>query len=190
MKFFLSFPLIIKIPVTLLLAGFLFSCENDLDTIQKVTHDPNAPDDVMRNLEVFYTDSGYARVQIFATLAETYNKPSRITKLKDGLKVDFFSETGEIISSLTSLYGEIDYETGIMMVRDSVVLRNLAKKQYLETEELYYNQSDSTIFTDKNVIVKKDGKGVIGRGKGIRTTQFFYKGVITYPEGKFDLSED
>ena len=172
------------------MTGILFSCVNDLDAIQKVTHDPNAPDEVTKNLSVFYTDSGYARVQIFATLAETYHTPKHITKLKDGVKVDFFSENGQIVSSLTSLYGEINYETGLMVVRDSVVLRNLEKKQYLETEELFYNQSDSTIYTDKNVVIKKDGKGVIGRGRGIRTTQFFHKGQVTHPEGKIDFSED
>ena len=54
------------------MAGILFSCVNDLDTIQKVSDNPNAPDDVMKDLSVFYTDSGYARVQINAGYAETY----------------------------------------------------------------------------------------------------------------------
>ena len=190
MKRFSTFRLNYLIPVTILLAGILFSCVNDIDTIQKVSHDPSAPDEVIKNLKVFRTDAGNASVQIVAALAESYNEPKKIIKLKDGLKVDFFSETGEIISSLTALYGEIDKDTGIMMVRDSVVLRNLEKKQNLETEELYYNEGDSTIFTDKNVIIKKDGKGVIGRGRGIKTTQFFYKGVVTHPEGKIDFSDE
>jgi LPS export ABC transporter protein LptC len=163
---------------------------NDLDAIQKVTHDPNAPDESIKNLKVFYTDSGYARVQIYASLAETYNKPEHITKLKDGVRVDFYSSEGKIISTLTSINAEINYETGLMVVRDSVVLRNLEKKQYLETEELFYNQKDSTIYTEKNVVIKKEGKGVIGRGRGIRTTQFFQKCKILEPVGKIDMSED
>ncbi|HIP31276.1 MAG TPA: hypothetical protein EYG86_00795, partial [Crocinitomicaceae bacterium] len=76
-----------KLPAIILMAGFLFSCVNDLDTIQRVTSDPNAPSEVTRNLEVFYNDSGYARVKIFATLAETYRVPKHITKLKDGVRV-------------------------------------------------------------------------------------------------------
>lgn len=185
-----SFKILLKIPVILLVTGILFSCVNDLDAIQKVTHDPNAPDEVTKNINVFYTDSGYARVGISAKLAETYTTPKHITKLKKGVKVDFYSYEGEIVSSLTSIYGEINHETGLMVVRDSVVLRNLKKKQYLETEELYYKESDSTIYTNKNVVIKKDGKGVIGRGRGIRTTQFFEKGHVTHPEGKIDFSED
>ncbi|MFO0494311.1 MAG: hypothetical protein ACK50Y_02160, partial [Flavobacteriia bacterium] len=67
------------------------SCVNDLETIQRVTYDPKAPDEVTKNLRVFYTDSGYAQIEITAAIAESYSKPETVTKLKDGLKVNFFS---------------------------------------------------------------------------------------------------
>jgi len=177
------------IPV-IFLAGILFSCVNDLDTIQKVTYDPKAPNETSTNLEVLYTDSGYARVKIFAKLAETYTVPKHISKFKDGVEVDFFSEKGEVVSKLTALYGEIDFESGLITVRDSVVLRNLAKKQTMETEQLFYNQTTDTIYTQNYVICKKEGKGVIGRGHGLKTTSFFNYFEILSPEGKVDLSED
>lgn len=168
------------------MAGILFSCVNDLDTIQKVTYDPKAPDEVTSNLYVMYNDSGYAKVQLRAGLAETFNKPHRVTKLKDGLKVDFFSYEGEVVSTLTAINGEIDSKTGLMFVKDSVVLFNHEKSQYLETEELFYNRLDSTIYTDRNVIVRTTGKGVTGRGQGIRTTQSFSKYTILKPVGKLE----
>lgn len=185
-----SIGLIYRIPVFILMTGILFSCVNDIDTIQKVTHDPNSPSEITRNLEVFYNDSGYAQVKIFATLAETYDVPERITKLKDGVRVDFFSNKGEIISKLTSQYGEVNYTTGQIVVRDSVVLQNFESKQRLETEELHWNQNDSTIYTEKNVIIKTEGKGVTGRGKGLTTTQSFDKYMIKEPVGKMKLSEE
>ena len=177
------------IPV-ILLAGILFSCVNDLDTIQKVTYDPKAPNETSTNLEVLYTDSGYARVKIFAKLAETYSSPERVTKFKDGVEVDFFSEDGDVVSRLTALYGEVNFKSGLITVRDSVVLRNLKKKQFMETEELFYNQQNDTISTQKYVICKRDGKGVIGRGHGLKTTRFFNYFEILEPEGKMDFSED
>jgi len=190
MKFISPIGLMTKIPVFILLTGFLFSCVNDIDTIQKVSYDPDAPSEITRNLEVFYNDSGYAQVRIFATLAETYESPERVTKLKDGVRVDFFSNEGEIISQLTSLYGEVNFVTGQIVVRDSVVLLNFESKQSLETEELHWNQNDSTIYTEKNVIIKTEGKGVTGRGKGLTTTQSFDKYVIKEPVGKMILSEE
>jgi len=190
MKFISPIGFMTKIPVFILLTGFLFSCVNDIDTIQKVSYDPDAPSEITRNLEVFYNDSGYAQVKIFATLAETYDSPERITKLKDGVRVDFFSNEGEIISQLTSLYGEVNFATSKIVVRDSVVLRNFESKQSLETEELHWNQNDSTIYTEKNVIIKTDGKGVTGRGKGLTTTQSFDTYVIKQPVGQLNLSGD
>lgn len=176
-----------KIPAGILLAGFLFSCVNDLESIRKVTFDPKAPDEVTKNLRVFYTDSGYARVEVFAKLAETYSKPESVTKLKDGLKVNFFGPNGEIVSTLTALYGEVNYTRGTMFVRDSVQLINLEKQQRMETEALFWNQRDSAIYTSSNVVVRSP-KGVL-YGKGIRTKQDFAYYEFLQPYGRIDLSK-
>lgn len=172
------------IPVMFFMAGILFSCVNDLETIEKVTYNSKAPDEVTKNIEILYTDSGYAQVRIQATLAETYKFPQRVTKLKDGLKVDFFSAEGKIGSTLTALYGEVNHVTGIMFVRDSVSLYNYEKKQTLETEELFYNQQDSSVYTNKYVVIKREGKGITGHGNGIQTSHAFRNYVITKPDAK------
>lgn len=179
------------IPALFFGAGLFFSsCENDIDTIQKVTFDPKAPDEVTKDLNVLYNDSGYPQIKIHATIAETYNFPEHITKLKKGLSVDFFSEDGKMVSTLTAINGEINFNSGMVVVRDSVILHNYAKKQSLQTEELFWNQNDSTIYTTKYVLVKTEGKGITGRGKGLRTTQTFDHYTILEPVGKIDLSED
>lgn len=176
--------------VITLLACFttlLSSCVNDLESIQKVTYDPKAPDEVTKNLRVFYTDSGYARVEVFATLAETYSKPESITKLKDGIKVNFFSADGKIVSTLTALYGEINNTKGTMFVRDSVQLVNYEKKQRMETEALFWNQKDSAIYTTSNVIVRSpDG---IVYGDGIRTKQDFSSYEFLKPYGRLNMGK-
>lgn len=181
-----TFGKYVAVPVMIFMAGILFSCVNDLDAIDRVTYSSDAPDEVTKDLNILYTDSGYAQVKIYANLAETYKRPVHITKLKDGLRVDFFSDNGEVGSTLTALYGEINYNTGLIFVRDSVVLYNYEKKQTLETEELFYNRQDSTVFTNKYVVVKKEGKGITGSGQGISTTQSFSKYAIKKPEGTID----
>ncbi len=174
--------------VYLLLILVLISCVNDIDTIKKVTYDPKSPDNVTQNLEVKYTDSGYAKIQLFAKLAETYTKPESIMKLKDGLRVNFFSDDGKIVSYLTALYGEINYTKGIMYVRDSVQLYNIEKQQRLETEELIWNQKDSLIYTNKSVIVRT--KGGILFGDGIRTQQDFEFYEFIHPKGKINFDKE
>lgn len=181
-----SIQIFIGIPAMIFMAGILFSCENDMDAIERVTYDEQAPDEVTEDLNIIYTDSGYAQVRIKAALTETVKTPKHITRLKDGLRVDFFNDTGGVSSTLTAIYGEVDYNTGMMFVRDSVVLYNYEKQQTLETEELFYNRADSTIFTKKYCVVKKKGKGITGSGMGIITKQTFDYYKITKPEGSFD----
>ncbi|MEN9998617.1 MAG: export transporter periplasmic protein LptC [Bacteroidota bacterium] len=173
--------------LTAFVMTFLTSCVNDLESIKKVTYDPKAPDEVTKNLRVFYTDSGYARVEVFAALAETYSKPEAVTKLKDGIKVNFFSADGKIVSTLTALYGEINNTKGTMFVRDSVQLVNYEKKQRMETEALFWNQRDSAIYTTSNVVVRSpDG---IVYGDGIRTKQDFSSYEFLKPHGRINMGK-
>ena len=177
---------IFKLIVFLFIVPFT-SCVNDLDTIRKITYKSTDPDDRTRDLVILYNDSGYAKIQVFAKIAETYTKPTQVTKLKDGLRVNFFSEDGEIVSILTALYGEIHQNDGTMLVRDSVVLYNVEKKQRLETEELHWNQKDSSIFTNKAVVVKKHN--LILFGQGIKTKQDFTEYEFLQPRGSMDLKK-
>lgn len=176
----------ILIPVVFVMTGILFSCVNDLESIQKVTYKATDPDERTTDLHVFYTDSGLARVEIFAALAEKYSKPSVILKMKDGLKVHFYNDEGEITSVLTALYGEIQEENGKILVKDSVQLYNYKKKQRLETEELHWNRSDSTIFTNKPVLIRTDNEILFGLG--IRTKQDFSQYEFIQPNGKISIS--
>ncbi len=166
---------------------FLFSCVNDLDSIKRVTSRSDAPDDVTEDLEIMQTDSGYAQFQLYAKIAETYTKPEALTKLKGGLKVNFFSKNGEIVSTLTASYGEINMSKGMFFVRDSVQLVNYEKNQRMETEELFWSQKDSSVFTNKAVIVRNP-KGVLF-GQGIRTKQDFSTYVFLKPTGRIDFDK-
>ncbi len=180
----------IGVPVMILMTGILFSCVNDLETIQRVTYDPNAPEETSRELYVLYTDSGYPKLEINSKIAETYLKPKHIVKFRKGLKVLFYSGKGEVTSRLTAKYGEIDHETGIVTVRDSVIFENFKTKQTLETEELFWNQNDTLIYTDKNVVIKSEGEGVTGMGKGLKTDHSFTRYEIKEPTGSIKIKKE
>lgn len=172
---------IVRIPVVIFATGILFSCVNDLEKIKEIVSIENAPDESSANLHVVYTDSGYAKVELRATLAETYREQQK-TKLKDGLSVNFFDDNGTITSILTAQYGEIDDATGNMFVRDSVRLENVEKNKVLETEELNWTANGDSIYTDKPIeIISKD---LIVYGIGARTTQTFDTAYIYKPKAK------
>jgi len=162
--------------------GILFSCENSMDEIQRVDIGSNAPDEISKDLRLVYSDSAMAKIELFAATAEKLNGKQEITKLKDSLRVNFFNKKGKKVSTLFALYGEINDIQNIVYVKDSVRFYNFEKKQLLETEALFWNRTDSTIYTEGQVIVKSpDGTAL---GTGFRTKQDFSKYTILKPEGQ------
>lgn len=177
--------LLIFIPAVLLVAGMFVSCVNDLESIRKVTFKPSDPDEKTTELYLTYTDSGYAKVRLYAKLAESFSKPQKVVKFREGVRVEFYDEDGSLASILTALYGEINEEMGTMMVRDSVQLFNPKKNKRLETEALFWHRSDSSIFTDKMVAVRTPD--ALFFGKGVRTRQDFSTYEFYQPLGKLRM---
>ena len=173
------------IPVIIVIAGMFFSCVNDLEKVKRVTSSPDSPDETSQDFHVIFTDSGYAKVEIFAKIAETYSNPKPMTLFKDGLKVNFFNDDGSVASVLTSIFGEIDDETGNITVKDSVELHNLAEQKKLETETLYWNRNGDSIFTDK--AVKITSPDMILYGIGAWTTPLFDTAQIFKPKAEIFL---
>jgi LPS export ABC transporter protein LptC len=166
----------------------LSACENDIAVVQRISYEADAPTESTKNLVLTYAEAGYARVEIHAALAETYRGKSQITKIKDSLRVYFFNEKGDIVSTLSALYGEINYNTGELMVKDSVRLYNHKKKQTLETEALFWNQKDSSIYSKSSVIVRSPKGKVFG--EGIKTKQDFSSYVLLKPVGSWQIDKN
>ncbi len=170
------------IPVVLSATGILFSCENSMTEIRRVDIDYNTPDEITKELRLIYADSAKAKIELFAATAEKTNGKEEITKLKDSLRVNFFNKEGKKVSTLFALYGEINDVENMVYIKDSVRFYNFEKKQLLETETLFWNRVDSTIYTEGQVIVKSpDG---IAIGTGFRTKQDFSKYLILKPQGQ------
>lgn len=167
----------------LFLLLFIFgSCVNDLEKIQKITVKNTDPNERVKDLQLLMTDSGYAKVRIYATIAETYYEPKNVTKLKDSLCVFFYDEDGQIETILTGQYGEYFPNDNKMFIRNKVVLKKPASNQKMETEELIWNQLDSTIYSNSAVtITTLDGKFY---GDGVKSKQDFSSYEFIRPRGK------
>lgn len=158
------------------------SCVNDLDKIKKVTFKSTDPEQKTEELYILQTEAGFPQFKLFAPLAEAYSTPENITKFRKGIRVNFYDEDGQLETTLTGLYGEINQTKGTMRVLDSVQLHNPIKKQTMYTEALYWNQNDSVIFTDKMVMIKSPTEQLYG--KGIRAKQDFSSYEFIEPYGK------
>lgn len=176
------------IPVVIIMAGILHSCVNDINKVKKITTHPNNPEETSEFLHIIYTDSGMAQIEIFARIAETYNQPKQVTQFKDGLKVRFYNEDGEVESELTSRYGQIDNTSGNIIVKDSVQLVNIAEKKTLKTEILYWNKTGDSIYTNKPVVITSPD--MILSGVGAWTTPTFDTAQFYKPTAKIYLNKE
>ena len=168
-----------------MVTGFFFSCVNDLEKVKRITTSPDSPDETSEEFHVIFTDSGFAKLEINAGIAETYSSPTKLTKFKNGLKVNFFNEDGTVASTLTSIYGEIDDESGNITVRDSVELHNIEDKKTLVTEVLYWNKNGDSIYTDKPVLIRSPD--MILKGIGAWTTPLFDTAQFYKPQAEIYL---
>lgn len=174
-----------RFSLLLFVCSLLFSCVNDIEKIKKITFKPNDPDEKMNQLFLTYSDSGMAKIRLYAPLAESFNSGGKIVKFREGVKVEFYNESGSLYSILTAKYGEINDKEGTMQVKDSVQMFNPIKNQRMETEALYWNRSDSSIFTDEMVMVRTPK--ALFFGKGLRSKQDFSSYEFLKPQGKIDI---
>jgi len=175
----------IKTSAYFFISFFLFlGCTNDLKKIKKIAYDKKSPEEISNELTIYHTDNEYATYHLFAQHAERYADPPR-TVIKEHLKVDFFDKQGNISSTLTAKYGEINMDKNTMFVRDSVQLVNHEDQRTLYTNILHWNVSDSTIYTNEKVrLVSPKGTAY---GTSLRAKQDFSHYKITDPQGAYEF---
>jgi LPS export ABC transporter protein LptC len=153
------------------LAGMLFSCENDLETITTVTATDETPSEIVNDMHTLYLDSGVVVYEIIATRMEKFNVPEDKTIFKNGIQVNFFKEKDSIVSTLTADYAEIREIENLIVARNNVIFTNFDKKQTLKTEELFWDQKAKRVKTDKSFYIK--GENMETWGYGVDTDETF-----------------
>ncbi|MGI8599360.1 MAG: LPS export ABC transporter periplasmic protein LptC [Chitinophagaceae bacterium] len=83
--------------------------------------------------------------------------------------------------------GVYDKENDLYAGKGDVVLKSFEKEQQLNTEELYWKQSEQNVFTDKFVRIESEGE--ILTGEGLTAKQDFSSYRILKPTGTFTMPE-
>ena len=77
------------IAITTVMA-MLFSCENDIKTIRQFTQTDTLPDEVIRDFEMVYTDSGQTTFKISSPILYSFNGTEPKMIFPQGLFVQSF----------------------------------------------------------------------------------------------------
>ncbi len=157
--------------VVLLLATMLFSCENDMMTVVKLSSKDSIPDVAITNVHVMQSEMGKITLELTAPRMISFQKQEAYTEFPNGLKIVFFDSIMQPKSEITANYG-ISYENKrTMEARGNVVVRNFQKQQQLNTESLLYDMNAKKVSTTEFVKITEPDR--ITMGKGMESDELF-----------------
>ena len=123
----------------------------------QVEESPDMPDQQIWGWSSLVSESGRKRALVRAGKFEKFDQKSRLT---DGVTVVFFNAKGDTTSKLSAAEGEIDEQTGQLLVSGGVVLEAQDSTR-LETEVLQWDRKQDRI--------TGDGKVTLRRAEGVET---------------------
>lgn len=153
-------------------------CSNKVEEINTLFEELNTDIELAKNVEVIYSDSAIVRLKVKGNTLERYvDRRNQKDVFKDGVFVEFLDPQQRVISWLEARYLERSETSGLVFVKDSVVLYN-TRNEKLETSELIWDESNEMIYTDKFVRISQPEKGDTSYGYGFETNKDFSEFTI------------
>jgi LPS export ABC transporter protein LptC len=173
--------------VVLLAATMLFSCENDMMAVIKLSAKDSIPDVTIINVNNKRSEMGKLILELTAPKMISYLTRDAYTEFPNGLKIIFYDSIMQPKSELTANYG-ISWDTKhTMQARGNVVIRNFQKREQLNTESLLYDQNTKKVSTDEFVKITPPDRIIMG--KGMESDELFGNWVIKNVTGTFYVEE-
>jgi LPS export ABC transporter protein LptC len=137
------------------------------------------------NVQTLYSDSARIKIKLNAPLQQQFENGDGV--YPKGIDLAFLDDNGKIETTLRANYGKYDKNTDSYHVRGNVVVKNIAKEETLNTEELRWDKQKQRIHTDKFVKIRTADE--ILTGTGLVANQDFSRYKILKPSGVFSVKE-
>ena len=137
----------------LMVGFFMCSCENDIKKVNEL-QEKRLGVDQAKNIESFFSHAGQMRAKLTAPLMYRYQFDTPKIEFPRNLHVDFYDSTRNIESQLFAKYGRYFENSGLVFLRDSVVIFNI-RKDTLWCNELYWDRDKEQFYTDKPVVMSQ-----------------------------------
>lgn len=182
-KYRISFSIFV-----LLAATMLFSCENDMMSVIKLSSKDSIPDVSISNVNVKQSEMGRLTFELTASKMISYQTHEAYTEFPNGLRIVFFDSIMQPKTELTANYGISWDARRTMEARGNVVVRNFEKKEQLNTESLLYDRNSKKVST--NDFVKITTPDRIIMGKGMQSDELFDNWIIRDVSGTIFVEEN
>jgi lipopolysaccharide export system protein LptC len=176
----------------LLFAGvslLLFSCENDIEKIQSIGDKSELPDVSAKKIEIIYSDSAKTEMRLTADEVKRFSNVERpYMEFPKGIYVEFFDDSLDIESLIRADYAIYYTEDKIWEARGNVVANNLANQEKLNTEELFWDENDKSIYSNSFSRIENPD-GIFYGEKGFESNQKFTKWRLKGSRGTVNFKD-
>ena len=179
----------IIIPVFTGIIMLFYSCDNsNIEKINAVTSELNAPTMSVTNTEILYTKNALIQTKIISPEINRYiDIEEPYTEFPKGIYVEFYDSIQNPTSFIKAKYCIYD-ETERLWTAENDVVSVSAEGDTLNTEYLIWNQKTRKIYTDRYVrITNEDG---VVHGKGFEANQDLTKWEIKQTSGTIKIDNE
>src|SRR5688572_3600711 len=167
---------------------FLFSCVIICSCNKNEIKEPleyKGPLREAENIELFYSENDSVKVKMTAPLLHELQDGDR--EFPKGIEVEFYDNMGKLESTLRANHAYFFKKENQWRGRGKVEVKNVAKNEQLNTEELFWKPADERIFTDKFVTIRQEGDVIYGEGLEAKQDMSDY--VIKKVVGEFEVED-
>jgi len=144
------------------------------------------PARVATNVLTHYTENGRLKLKMKSPVVNELLSGDR--DFPEGIELEFYDENGVLESTLRANEAYYFHSENKWRGRGKVEVRNVAKNEQLNTEELFWKPEDKKIYTDQFVTIRQQDDVIYGQGLDAKEDMSDY--TILKPEGIFDVSEE
>ena len=157
---------IIRSIALLLCMAMLFSCNNDMRNLQQLSIQKKFPQGEAFDFKLVYTDSTKVVAVVTSKLNKDFtNQRMPYSEFPEGVKVEFYDQARHK-NIVEANYGIIYPSSDMVELRDNVVLTTYDGKK-LKTSQLFWDQKEDWIFTDREFSFTDETKGTVTNGIGM-----------------------
>lgn len=150
--------------VTIFIVTMLFSCESDIQKVNKLSKTSFVPTGEADFLNTKYTDSGKIKsILVSPKMLDYGNIKSPFTEFPKGIHLTIYDNNG-LTTIIESNYAISYKKTDIIDLQGDVKITSQDGKKF-ETSQLYFDQKNEWFFTEKHFKLT-DTKGSLFEGPG------------------------
>ncbi len=138
------------------------------------------------DVDMLYTEKDQIKVNMKAKKINDLQNGDR--EFPEGIYLEFFDEFGKLTSTLRANQAYYFKQEDKWRGRGKVEVKNIEKKQQLNTEELFWKPNAKKISTDKFVTIRLENDEIL-YGTGLDAAQDLSTYTITKPEGEIFVKE-